>query len=280
MNVQGIEHGAAHASAAANVSNAAGRVRKAAPEDTGETTTPKNGGDTEKTPGVIRLLQEGHFKGVADVRLRINFFDELSAIDHGNMAQALTANVPAILASVNEPLEELMASGTLSEEQSATFAEALAAFNDAVNQAAEGFADGESTTASAFTSTIQSAFDTLAEALQPVLTALAPAEGEGTAEEVDEAGAVEDGAENTGTGTESSALSALETFLDDLRASFDGALAESQDAFTAANPLPELSEPSGNGVAYEKFLAIYNALRTGADGSTASQDFTTVDTVV
>ena len=36
--------------------------------------------DDEKVKGVIRLLQEGHFKGVADVRLRINFFDELTAL--------------------------------------------------------------------------------------------------------------------------------------------------------------------------------------------------------
>jgi len=33
----------------------------------------------ERQRGVIRLLQEGHFKGVADLRLRINFFDELAA---------------------------------------------------------------------------------------------------------------------------------------------------------------------------------------------------------
>ncbi len=36
--------------------------------------------NTEATKGVLGLLQEGHFKGVADVRLRINFFDELAAI--------------------------------------------------------------------------------------------------------------------------------------------------------------------------------------------------------
>ncbi len=31
----------------------------------------------DKVPGVIRLLEAGHFKGVADVRLRINFHDQL-----------------------------------------------------------------------------------------------------------------------------------------------------------------------------------------------------------
>lgn len=33
-----------------------------------------------RAKGVLRLLEEGHFKGVADYRLRINFFDELSEL--------------------------------------------------------------------------------------------------------------------------------------------------------------------------------------------------------
>ena len=32
------------------------------------------------TKGVVCLLQQEHFKGVADIRLRINFFNEFSAI--------------------------------------------------------------------------------------------------------------------------------------------------------------------------------------------------------
>ncbi len=34
--------------------------------------------DTQEARGVIRLLEEGHFKGVADIRLRINFAEELA----------------------------------------------------------------------------------------------------------------------------------------------------------------------------------------------------------
>ena len=36
--------------------------------------------DESSQKGVIRNLQDGHFKGVADVRLRINFQAELNAI--------------------------------------------------------------------------------------------------------------------------------------------------------------------------------------------------------
>ena len=45
-------------------------VEKPAPEE-----------ETREARGVIRLLQEGHFKGVADVRLRINFFEELAGAE-------------------------------------------------------------------------------------------------------------------------------------------------------------------------------------------------------
>lgn len=34
--------------------------------------------DADETRGVIRLLEAGHFKGVADIRLRINFVEELA----------------------------------------------------------------------------------------------------------------------------------------------------------------------------------------------------------
>jgi hypothetical protein len=33
--------------------------------------------DAERTRGVIRLLEAGHFRGVADIRLRLNFADAL-----------------------------------------------------------------------------------------------------------------------------------------------------------------------------------------------------------
>jgi len=36
---------------------------------------------TQELKGVLRLLQEGHFKGVADLRHRINFAEELSGVE-------------------------------------------------------------------------------------------------------------------------------------------------------------------------------------------------------
>ena len=47
-----------------------------------------HGGD-ESPPvkGVIRNLLEGHYKGVADIRLRINFHDELASLQQAEALQ-------------------------------------------------------------------------------------------------------------------------------------------------------------------------------------------------
>ncbi len=49
-------------------------------------------GKDEKIKDVVQLLQEGHFKGVADVRLRINFFEELSSIKVGEIQKVVDAD--------------------------------------------------------------------------------------------------------------------------------------------------------------------------------------------
>ncbi|MGE5296238.1 MAG: hypothetical protein ACM3VT_15560 [Solirubrobacterales bacterium] len=66
------------------VETAGGEVRKKTATSAEETESPvvdtpdSEPSDTQEARGVIRLLQEGHFKGVADVRLRINFAEELA----------------------------------------------------------------------------------------------------------------------------------------------------------------------------------------------------------
>jgi hypothetical protein len=42
-----------------------------------------------ETKGVVCLLQEEHFKGVADIRLRINFFNEFNAIKSEELIDGL-----------------------------------------------------------------------------------------------------------------------------------------------------------------------------------------------
>ncbi len=135
--------------------------------------------DDEKVKGVIRLLQEGHFKGVADVRLRINFFDELTALGlverPDNAAPEDTTEAPP-----NGPPVEPVAPDGLSGEP---------------------IAPGELSS----------------EAIAPDMLSSEPI--------------------------------ALNEFA-----------GETAEEPTEAKGLPELSPPSGKGVAYAKFLAIYNEM--------------------
>lgn len=57
--------------------------------------------ESSDSQGVLRLLQEGHFKGVADIRLRINFFDELAAVEAEKLQAIADEQIEDILQSIN-----------------------------------------------------------------------------------------------------------------------------------------------------------------------------------
>jgi hypothetical protein len=55
-----------------------------------------------KAYGVLRLIQSGHFKGVADLRLRINFHEQLSAIQEGQRLEAVDSLEDRLILSLQE----------------------------------------------------------------------------------------------------------------------------------------------------------------------------------
>lgn len=235
--------------------------------------------------GVIRLLQEGHFKGVADVRLRINFLDELQAAGAARAGSTLQAGVDDLVSRLQDastgPLAALLEDGALTSEDIAALA---AGFEQEAAEILTGFRNGEA------------GMDETLTALEHALLALAdlPADPTGEATETipeiaadmaDEADApVENTADLTTTIT-----TAPENGEDTVQASGAG-LSEPdapepgltvQDAFTAlretlaglmdelrqrvadSQTLPPLSPHKGNGRAYAKFLAIYTAMLDG-----------------
>jgi hypothetical protein len=96
--------------------------------------------ETSEVPGVLRLLQAGHFKGVADVRLRINFHAELAAIERTQAYSVVQQTAPDILGPVNESLQALVESGQLPAESTDAAREDL---EQAVNATIQGFLDGQ-----------------------------------------------------------------------------------------------------------------------------------------
>ena len=63
----------------------------------------------EESRGVIRLLQEGHFRGVADVRLRINFAEELQGVQAARTSAILREQLPALHEAIDTAIETFLA---------------------------------------------------------------------------------------------------------------------------------------------------------------------------
>ena len=220
----------------------------------------------QKQPGVLRLLQEGHFKGVTDVRLRINFHEELSAMQTAANQQSTGGAIDELSASIGAAIGALSEGQTLTEEQQQALADLQATFGQAVADAQTGYAaDGDG---AGLQGDLQTAFDNLLGGLQTLLAppqdgAAAPPEETGdllpTEPPIEPLADTEPLVEDGGTGD-----LAAPSPLDALRDAFATALENVAASLTPVSLLPPLSPPSGNGAAYEKFLAIYNSLQAPA----------------
>ena len=237
--------------------------------------------NTENIEGVIRLLQEGHFKGVADVRLHINHFDKLSAIEQEQLQAAVEENI-GVLESIEQGVTQLLnysEDPTLQQEQGADIVPENVdepAPPDGLTEEQRQSADivyGNVVELLNSDGLMKNALLTLVTDLKSALVSLA--DFLSPAAEVPEepvTSADDGGQETTGTDitdavvqaeTPPSAFESLvETFVENVNSVFTAALDELVSGLNEVETLPELSEPSGNGVAYEKFLAIYDELWT------------------
>lgn len=194
----------------------------------------------EEGQGVIGLLQEGHFKGVADVRLRINFFDELAAIEAGELKTAAEGSIKGVLGAVGGDAESVLSLSEAPEEDEEGLQGLQEAFAAAVNGAKEEFMGAEMPSKDGLVDAINWAFEAFIEGLQELF---------GPEPELMEEEALAPSMEES-----------LESYISGLKEAFETAMGDFSGALDGVVVLPELSQPSGNGVAYEKFLAIYNEM--------------------
>ncbi|PKN43578.1 MAG: hypothetical protein CVU60_00725 [Deltaproteobacteria bacterium HGW-Deltaproteobacteria-18] len=285
MNVHGA--GNQHAWMKANhvelIGNTSEKKVKAAQT---EVTPQPAASDEQESRGVIRLLQAGHFQGVADVRLRINFHDELqqageqnAANDFQNASTGLFDDLAAKLGALGEEHGMPGQTAALSEDFAADIRQLL---EDA---------KAEQTPLSTSLENISSRFSELLESLNGAYSGLispaAPQEPDDTEPEL--AGLLED--EDALTPEEQAAeqmaadpdealteepggeiavnedpgLTAFKAGMQELEGWFTHSLAELHGEVTAASELPPLSEPRGNGAAYAKFLEIYRNMNAGGE---------------
>jgi hypothetical protein len=124
--------------------------------------------------GVIRLLQEGHFKGVADLRLRINFFHELSAQEVANALPVVRQQATDLVGTVGTQLAGLADTLAVDEQTQQALDAGRAEFEAGVQAANEQFASGGTLNRDSLMQALQSAFGQLFDTVRVALAPPAP----------------------------------------------------------------------------------------------------------
>lgn len=265
-----------------------------------EVTEQQENESTELT-GVIRNLLEGHFKGVSDVRLRINHFEALQAIeqeqlqavieDNAGLLESISQNLTELLNYTEEPtasqetsadiasadVEEATASDGLTQEQQESVSDASEKLNELLS-----FEGQSKDTLLTLVTNLMSTLTELADSLNSAVSSTIDETPQTSVVLVDDGGPETAGADATegedGEG-EADTLTVdspsefeilVSDFIEDLNFIFLVELDELTNSLSEVEVFPELSEPNGNGSAYEKFLALYNELLDSSDSNNES----------
>lgn len=226
-----------------------------------------------KAHGVLRLLNEGHFQGVADVRLRINFFEQLSAQSQQTAITNLDEQSSTLIGSLSESFNDTVTPLLEDEETQATISGLLTDFESSLQNTLNEISISD-LDSSALESSIQSSFDSFIEQLSSTLL-------EPTVDSVENETLLSDRIDSSllvndlsgddvtvvnltptnETNTTETTL-ALEDALTSFTQAFSQALSEFINSFETSFQQSTLSPYDGNGIAYDKFLAIYNNLQS------------------
>ena len=228
----------------------------------------------EGVPGVIRLLEAGHFKGVADVRLRINFFEELLNRANNSALGTLQESSGQLAGTVETGVDELIESQAVDESAREEIAGLVAEFGEQLQAVVNGGEGSAPIDRDALSEAVQGVFAELVEGLTtllgpppvdpeiaPVDPDIAPIEPDVAPSDPDASPVDPDPAESIAEAEEGSPEVAFDDALAVLVETFTAALDDLLETIDTAGRLPDPAPASGHGAAYDKFLAIYNDLR-------------------
>lgn len=207
----------------------------------------------DKIPGVIRLLEAGHFKGVADVRLRINFHDQLEQRAADKAADTLRTGADELVKTTASKTDEVLTSFATDEASREAIQASLDEFSESVDTTLATALKADDLDLDAITSDLRAAFDDLLGGLRDLFGS-ADVETFGADAPVSVAP----------TAGDPPAIDAFEAALTELTEAFDLALSSLIESVESSLYLPDPSPAPGNGSAYDKFLAIYYNLGSGA----------------
>ena len=212
--------------------------------------------DNTRAKGVLRLLGEGHFKGVADVRLRMNFHAELEQKDAAAQTESARTAATQLQTDMTAILEKT--SGEIDEDSIGALEEVFNQFDQIISDSLTDEAGAPDIRATAV-----DAIATLKEELVRVLgesDASAPSDPSAIEESQDASAGALGNPEVTDATTgnpaaSSSLLSGLFTEIDQLTTAFENTASTA----TQLSGIEGIIAPSGNGVAFEKFIEQYRA---------------------
>lgn len=206
----------------------------------------------DNVPGVIRLLEAGHFKGVADVRLRINFHDQLEQRAEDKAANTLRTGADELVKTTASKTDEVRTSFATDEASREAVQASLGAFSESVDTTIATALKADDLDLDAIMSDLRAAFDDLVAGLRDLFGPAKPDTfGADTLVSV-----VPWAGDPPGPG-------AFEAALTELTDAFDQALSSLIESVESSLYLPDPSPAPGNGSAYDKFFAIYHNVGSG-----------------
>ena len=139
-------------------------------DDVVETTVVESG----TGEGALRLLQAGHFQGVADLRLRINFHEELAVRQEQAVMQVVEEHMSIVMTTVSGQVDGLLGSGDLTDVQTDSVYEVLMIFQSSLTMTATADTSlstlsAQSPTGESLIAELQSAFTSLWDSLETLL---------------------------------------------------------------------------------------------------------------
>ena len=206
----------------------------------------------DNVPGVIRLLEAGHFKGVADIRLRINFHDQLEQRAADKTADKLRTGADELVKTTVSKTDEVLATLATDETSREAVGASLDEFSESVDTTLATALKADDLDIDAIMADLRAAFDDLVGGLRD---SFGPAE-------VDMSG-TDTLVSVAPTAGDPPAPDAFEAALAELTDAFDQALSSLIESVESSLYLPDPSPAPGNGAAYDKFLAIYENLGAG-----------------
>ncbi len=223
----------------------------------------------DKGAAVLRLLEAGHFNGVAELRHRIKYIDQLGGNSNSGGStpteptpqtpEQIATQVNDLNAQIGSQLDTLLGTLTLDEQTIASVNDARTQYSGAVQDALLQNVGSGTINLDGLHSGLQDAFSQFVNQLHDLLTPANPDPNQVPDPNAPDPTAI--------TNALNGITQLFAGALPDLGAPIGGTTGSGDPGSGPGDPI---APDPGHGAAYQKFLAIYNELRGVGEGSSSS----------